>query len=393
MDSPHNNVIQLPSSAALIGQHFSQALKFSHNAGFSLLAECLVIADSDSIVLNVNGQHFELKVIESELSPSLELHNEHGHIVGTLITKRTIDGYTESVKLPNEQSFQWQFSVDAYRRDTDRFIAWFILGISLQFSFEDSALIARSAQSVSCETWPVGIQSFPQIVKTVTTAGQRNVIRCQGLYPVVDTIELAEELAQLDIDIIQLRIKDKVPESVAPDIQKAIELGNQYGVDVVINDYWKQALNFGAACLHLGQEDLAALNDSQVLESQIGLGISTHGYFEILNALQYNPSYLALGHIYPTPTKNMPSSPQGLVKLKLYQLLIDSISQQRGTVLPTVAIGGIDLGRAPEVIETGVSSVAVVRAVTQSANKEAVVDNFQLLFNKELKVSGVTHAI
>jgi thiamine-phosphate diphosphorylase len=393
MDSPHNNVIQLPSSAALIAQHFSKALNFAHVAGFNLLADCLVKADSESIILSVNGQHFQLKAIEGELSFTLQLHNEHSQIVGELITKHTTDSYSETVNLPNGQSFQWLFHPDAYRRDTDRFIAWFILGISLQFSFEDSALIARSAQSVSCETWPVVIEHYPQIANTVTTAGQRKVIRCQGLYPVVDTIELVEELAQLDIDIIQLRIKDKVPEDVSPDIQKAIELGNQYGVDVVINDYWQQALNFGAACLHLGQEDLAALNDSQVLESHIGLGISTHGYFEILNALQYNPSYLALGHIYPTPTKDMPSSPQGLVKLRLYQLLIDSISQQRGTLLPTVAIGGIDLGRAPEVIESGVASVAVVRAVTQATNKEAVVDSFQLLFDKESKASGVIHAI
>ena len=70
----------------------------------------------------------------------------------------------------------------------------------------------------------------------------------------------------------------------------------------------------------------------------------------------------------------MPTAPQGLDKLREY------VRQARGT--PVVAIGGIDLNNAEDVLATGVSSLAVVRAVTEAENPEAVVKAFQVLWNE-----------
>lgn len=260
-----------------------------------------------------------------------------------------------------------------------------VVALGLEYLVEDAFLLARALGSVSCETWPNHIDHFPKLTSTIkSSVSSRKASKCSRLYPVVDSIELIEELVKLDLDIVQLRIKDKQPAEVEADIQRAIELGKEYNVDVVINDYWQTALDADAACIHLGQEDLQSLSSSALLESNIGLGISTHGYYEILNALQYKPSYLALGHIFPTPTKDMPSSPQGLTKLGFYQSLINSIEQENGISLPTVAIGGIDDQRAAKVIETGVDSVAVVRAVTQVDDRNQAVQQFQSMFKPEV---------
>ena len=70
----------------------------------------------------------------------------------------------------------------------------------------------------------------------------------------------------------------------------------------------------------------------------------------------------------------MPTAPQGLEKLREY------VKQARGT--PVVAIGGIDLNNARAVLATGVSSLAVVRAVTEAENPETVVKAFQALWNE-----------
>ncbi|VDZ85341.1 Thiamine-phosphate synthase [Kluyvera intermedia] len=72
------------------------------------------------------------------------------------------------------------------------------------------------------------------------------------------------------------------------------------------------------------------------------------------------PSYIALGHVFPTQTKQMPSSPQGLTQLASH---IERLADY-----PTVAIGGISLARAPAVLATGVGSIAVVSAITQAAD-------------------------
>ena len=84
---------------------------------------------------------------------------------------------------------------------------------------------------------------------------------------------------------------------------------------------------------------------------------------EIDIALAARPSYIALGHVFPTQTKQMPSAPQGLAQLAAHvKRLADH---------PTVAIGGISLERAPAVLDTGVGSIAVVSAITQATDWQA----------------------
>ncbi len=62
----------------------------------------------------------------------------------------------------------------------------------------------------------------------------------------------------------------------------------------------------------------------------------------------------------------MPSKPQGLVRLALYQRLLDSMPYGDTTGVPSVAIGGIDALNAEHVLACGVTSIAVVRAITEA---------------------------
>ena len=139
----------------------------------------------------------------------------------------------------------------------------------------------------------------------------------------------------------------------------------RYRAQVFINDHWQEAIKYGAYGVHLGQEDLAQADLAKIQQAGIRLGVSTHGYAEILRVLPLSPSYIALGHIYPTKTKDMPSQPQGIEKLGLYQKLIAHI--------PTVAIGGINQDRLASVQQQGVSGIAMVTAITESPNPEMVV--------------------
>jgi hydroxymethylpyrimidine kinase/phosphomethylpyrimidine kinase/thiamine-phosphate diphosphorylase len=89
------------------------------------------------------------------------------------------------------------------------------------------------------------------------------------------------------------------------------------------------------------------------------LGISTHGYAELCRAMRLRPSYIALGHVFATRTKVMPSQPQGLVRLAQYQRLA-------GIRCPTVAIGGIKAQHLDSVAACGVTGVAMVTAITEA---------------------------
>lgn len=189
------------------------------------------------------------------------------------------------------------------------------------------------------------------------------VPRRLGLYPVVDSVEWIERLLEAGAKTIQLRIKDQRDEEVESDVSAAIALGRSYNARVFINDYWQLAIKHQAYGLHLGQEDLETADLNAIRKAGLRLGVSTHDDMEIDVALAARPSYIALGHVFPTQTKQMPSAPQGLAQLARHI--------QRLGDYPTVAIGGISLDRAPAVLETGVGSIAVVSAITQAVDWQA----------------------
>ncbi|BDH47581.1 thiamine-phosphate synthase [Salmonella enterica subsp. enterica serovar Choleraesuis] len=185
-----------------------------------------------------------------------------------------------------------------------------------------------------------------------------SVPRRLGLYPVVDSVEWIARLLDAGVRTLQLRIKDCKDEEVEEDIKAAIELGKRYNARLFINDYWRLAIKHQAYGVHLGQEDLQDTDLQAIQDAGLRLGVSTHDDMEIDVALAVRPSYIALGHVFPTQTKQMPSAPQGLKQLAEHI--------QRLGDYPTVAIGGISIERAPAVLETGVGSIAVVSAITQA---------------------------
>ncbi|WP_102475513.1 thiamine phosphate synthase [Shewanella sp. 10N.286.52.C2] len=191
-----------------------------------------------------------------------------------------------------------------------------------------------------------------------------------GVYPVVDDVTMLQSVLEANCTTVQLRIKanavnevsnDAQQTKLVQDISRAIALGKQYNAQVFINDHWQLAIQLGAFGVHLGQEDLELADLNEISAAGLALGLSSHSVFEILLAQQLNPSYIALGHIFPTTTKVMPSKPQGLAKLARYSALLNN-------VCPTVAIGGIDASVITDIKATGVDSVAVVRAITEAEN-------------------------
>ncbi|MGG7449146.1 thiamine phosphate synthase [Kosakonia oryzendophytica] len=181
-----------------------------------------------------------------------------------------------------------------------------------------------------------------------------------GLYPVVDSVEWIARLLEAGVRTLQLRIKDKREHEVEDDIAAVIALGRRYNARLFINDYWRLAIKHQAYGVHLGQEDLETADLSAIRAAGLRLGVSTHDDMEMDIALAARPSYIALGHVFPTQTKQMPSAPQGLEQLARHIARLGDY--------PTVAIGGISLARAADVLATGVGSIAVVSAITQAAD-------------------------
>lgn len=196
-----------------------------------------------------------------------------------------------------------------------------------------------------------------------------------GVYAVLPSAEWVGRMARAGLPTVQLRFKSDDPAAVRREIHAAIGAVAGTGARLFINDHWQEAVAAGAYGVHLGQEDLDTLTAqdlAHIRDAGLRLGLSTHGYAEMLRADAVGPSYVALGAVFPTTLKAMQTPPQGLVRLAAYARLL----RHR----PLVAIGGIAPEHLPAVAATGVGAFAVVRAITAAAQPERAAAHLQALW-------------
>lgn len=187
------------------------------------------------------------------------------------------------------------------------------------------------------------------------------MIRLDPFYPIVPDAVWVARLARQGAKLIQLRVKGATPDAIETEIAQALEAASAPGCQLVINDYWREAVRLRADFVHLGQQDLAGADLAAIRAAGIRLGVSTHSPEELTVALAAEPDYVALGPIYPTKLKEMPWQPQGLAHIDEWRSKIRC---------PLVAIGGITLEHVPSVLAAGASSAAVVTDIVMSENPD-----------------------
>jgi thiamine-phosphate pyrophosphorylase len=180
-------------------------------------------------------------------------------------------------------------------------------------------------------------------------------------YPVVDSVEWVARLARLGAGTIQLRAKDLSHADAVTIVREALAAAGS--AKLVVNDYWRAAIEVKARHVHLGQEDLADADVAAIRRAGLTLGLSTHDEAELEIALRHHPDYVALGPIYPTTLKVMRFGPQGLARIPEWKRRIGNI--------PLVAIGGITLERASTIYAAGADSIAVVSDITRNGDPDA----------------------
>jgi len=171
-------------------------------------------------------------------------------------------------------------------------------------------------------------------------------------YPIVPDADWLARLVPLGLRTVQLRIKDARQDDVRRQIAASLDVCRRYGCQLIVNDYWREAIEAGAGYVHLGQEDLRAADLDAIKAAGLRLGVSTHSEAELSVALAARPDYVALGPIYETTLKVMKWAPQGVDRIGRWKARIGALA--------LVAIGGITPERAPGVVSAGAQSVAVI---------------------------------
>jgi thiamine-phosphate pyrophosphorylase len=167
--------------------------------------------------------------------------------------------------------------------------------------------------------------------------------------------------------LVQLRDKDASSGARLARADAAAALTRQAGALLVINDRPDLARMSGAGGVHVGQDDLPVEEARRVAGPGLVVGISTHDEAQLAAAIATSADYIAVGPVYGTATKETGYTARGLDRVR-------QAARQAGR--PVVAIGGITLERAPDVVAAGAASVAVISDLLTGGDPAARVRAF-----------------
>ncbi|TSE11738.1 thiamine phosphate synthase [Mesorhizobium intechi] len=188
-------------------------------------------------------------------------------------------------------------------------------------------------------------------------------MKLDPFYLIVESAAWIDRLVPLGVKLVQLRIKTMGEAGLRAEIRTAKALCARYGCQLIINDYWRLAIEEGCDFVHLGQEDLQTADLLAIRAAGMRLGLSTHNHAELETAITAMPDYIALGPIYPTILKTMKWAPQGLERIREWK--------HRIAPIPLVAIGGLNPDRLDGVFAADADSAAVVTDITLNDDPEA----------------------
>ena len=169
----------------------------------------------------------------------------------------------------------------------------------------------------------------------------------------------AQMLAESGVRLVQYRDKRAPAREQLRISRELAEFLCSAGVAFIVNDRPDVAYLAGASGVHLGQEDLGVEEARTLVGRGKWVGVSTHDLEQFRSAIETSADYVAVGPVFPTQTKERADSVVGP----------ELIRQVRGlTDRPIVAIGGITLERAAEVLAAGADSIAVVSDIWRAAD-------------------------
>jgi thiamine-phosphate pyrophosphorylase len=184
--------------------------------------------------------------------------------------------------------------------------------------------------------------------------------------------DVVDAAMQGGVGCVQLREKQLDTRRFA---EMAIALKAQlapHGVALVINDRIDVALACQAEGVHLGQSDMPVAIARRLLPPHVFIGLSVETPQQARDAAVLDVDYLGVSPIFTTPTKTDTGTPWGLDGLRRLRT---------GTPLPLVAIGGIQLSNAQQVLDAGADGLAVVSAICSAPSPQEAAGQLRAVFN------------
>ena len=175
-------------------------------------------------------------------------------------------------------------------------------------------------------------------------------------------LAIVRELVRGGAAWIQIRDKETPAGELLDDLRRCVEFASGKGVQIIVNDRCDLTLLSGASGVHVGREDLPPKEARKLLGRKAVIGYSNNTLAHIRQANLLPVDYLGFGPVFATDTKLDAAPEVGLARLR---------AACRNSVMPVVAIGGIELEHIHAVLEAGARSAAVVSTLMKARNLAA----------------------
>ncbi len=182
-----------------------------------------------------------------------------------------------------------------------------------------------------------------------------------------DPVEYLKKLMEAGARLFQYRNKTESSRELLQAAQSLCSTAREGNATFIVNDRGDIARLVWASGVHVGQEDVEVSAARAIVGSEALVGVSTHSLGQFRAAAQTDADYIAIGPVFETRSKDKPDPVVGL------ELILEA---RKLTTKPIVAIGGITLERAPEVLRAGADSVAVISDIWTSRNPVARVKQY-----------------
>ena len=178
---------------------------------------------------------------------------------------------------------------------------------------------------------------------------------------------------------IQLRMKDKNETEMLSLAEQSLKVCREFGAKLIINDHVEIAKKIQADGVHLGQNDMPPSEAREMLGNEVIIGGTANTYADIVWLAEYDVNYIGLGPFRFTQTKENLSPVLGL---EGYQETLQKARYSR-IEIPVIAIGGIQLEDVAQIMETGAHGIAVSGLITNSENKQQLVEQLYQILEKK----------
>ncbi len=199
---------------------------------------------------------------------------------------------------------------------------------------------------------------------------QRGGLNLEAFYQVISAA------VEGGVSIVQLREKGTNAVEFARIGKGLLGILKPIGIPLIINDSIEIALAIGADGVHLGQGDESVIEARKILGPRAIIGLSVETLAQAKSAESLGVDYIAASPVFGTPTKTDTAEPWGMEGLR---------GLCSSTMLPVVAIGGINIGNVQDMFRMGSSGVAVVSAIFKAEFPREVAREFVIQIEEARK--------